>query len=164
MPIKPSVARVRGFFHVTCRRKDGSIRWRVRVRNGVTYQGLDFLFDCGFRGSAAVTWYAGVIAAGGFSAVSSSDTAASHAGWVEYVGVGSRPALSWDAAAGGAISSTGSVSISVTSTGDVRGFFMASSLTVGGSAGVLYATADLGADYGVVVGDTIYLAYDVLMG
>lgn len=149
-----------------CRKPDGKIRWSVSVRNGVTYQGLNHLFDRGFRGSSLRTWYTGLIAAGGFSAVAVTDTGALHGGWTEWLGVsgGNRQALAWNPAVGGLCSSVGSVAMVMSSTGFIRGCFMQSTLAVGNMTDILYATAVLDEDYDVVVADTIYLNYSALMG
>lgn len=149
-----------------CRKPCGKLRWAAVLRNGVTLQGLNHLFDRGFRGITAVSWYTGLIAAGGFSAVDSADTAASHTGWTEWLGVsgGNRQLLSWSAAVGGLKSSVGTVSMVMSSTGLIRGCFMQSTLPVGNATGVLYSTAVLEDDYDVVVADTIYLNYAAQMG
>lgn len=165
MLLVPSdLARVRGFYRVVCRKRGGEIRWKSRLRNGVTYQGLDHLLDRGFRGIAAVTWYAGMIGTGGFTGLLPEDTALSHAGWIEYAGILIRKPLSWGAASGGNISSGGAISLSVTGAGQVRGCLMASESAVGSTAGVLFSTAELDDDYDVGVGDTIFLIYAAQMG
>lgn len=157
------LVQARGLYRLICRKPGGKIRWKAAVRNGVTIQGLNHLFDRGFRGITAATWYAGMIASGGFTALSAADTAASHGGWSEYAGVSSRPALSWLSASGGLKASNGSVSLTVTGSGNVRGCFMASNGTVGSGLGVLYSTGELDDDYPVAVSDTIFLTYAARM-
>lgn len=166
MPIEPAIAIVRGHYRMECRKPCGRLRWARTLRNGVTFEGLNHIFNRGFRGAALSTWHTGIIAAGGFSGVSSGDTAAVHAGWTEWLGVsgGNRTPLTWNPAAGGIVSSVGMVTMVMSSTGLVRGCFMQSSLPVGNLTGVLYSTAVIDEDYDVVVADTIYLNYSALMG
>lgn len=161
MPITPSIAVATGRYRMWCRKPSGKLRWHALLRNGVTFEGLNHLLDRGFRGITSASWYTGLIAAGGFSAVDEDDTAALHAGWTEWTGVsgGNRQLLTWSAAAGGLKSSVGSVAMVMSSTGLIRGCFMQSSLPVGNATGVLYSTAVLEDDYDVEVADTIYLNY-----
>ena len=85
-----------GKMNVECRTRRGEIRWRRVIKNGVTLQGANRCLDRCFNGASDLSWYALLIADSGFIGTSELDTALSHTGWSEFLGVsGSRPAYTF---------------------------------------------------------------------
>jgi hypothetical protein len=145
------------------RRGFNATAWEL-FPNGTTYEGLNYLLDAGFRGASQLSaWFMGVIDQSGYSAVSPSDTAASHAGWSELTGYSQTTRQAWSpgAAATGQLQVTSALSVTMTAARQVRGVFLASSSTKGGTAGKLYATAVLPAYLDVANGATFDWTYAV---
>ncbi len=136
---------VSGVFRCRILNPDGSVfeDW-WDIPNAAVTVGLNYLLNTGFRGVAAITtWYTGLINDSGFTAVASSDTMPSHAGWTELTNYdeAARPTWTPAAAAGGIIANSTAMSYTIDGTRDVRGLFIASVNTKGDSTGTLWATA-----------------------
>ena len=133
------------------------------LRNGVTTAGLNYLLNQGFRaGSRPAGWFIRLIDDAGFSALSSSDTHASHPGWAEFLGVASGQGVAWSppAAADGILATTTPATIGLTASGTIRGAFLASQQATGsGSGPVLYSTAAADAGRAVAAGGSLSLTY-----
>jgi hypothetical protein len=156
---------VRGFVTSRVRDARGNVRtpWHT-FPNGATYVGLNKIGDSAFRNQAAVTqWYCGLIQQAAFSAVSISDTMASHAGWTEeqQYGDATRPPWSPAAAALGVLAIGSAISLQATAEINVRGIFVASSNTKGEAASVLWATAVDGSARNVPNGEFYEFFYSV---
>jgi hypothetical protein len=93
--------------------------------------------------------------------VAAGDTSASHAGWTESTAYsnGTRPAPSWGAAAAGSKAST-ATAYNINGTDTIKGAFLITNSTKGGSTGVLYSAGLFsGGDRAVVNGDTLNVTY-----
>jgi hypothetical protein len=128
------------------RNRDGSIAVdNIRFKNAATVAGMNYLAETGFRsGTAVANWYVGLIAATGFTALDEDDTAGSHAGWTEATWYNEATRRQWSptAAAGGLLEAA--ILTFTNSSGgsqQVRGIFVVSVNTKGGSTGTLWATA-----------------------
>lgn len=134
-----------------------------RLDNAATYQGLNLLQNVMFKGATQVTtWYLTLINASGYSAVSASDTHASHAGWTEFTDFsGSRPAWTPGTPSSGALASSGATDFTISSDGDIRGIAVVSLDTKGSTDGgeYLWATALAGAAVEVANGQTLEVFY-----
>lgn len=152
--------RLRGSFEVECRGPGGALLWRERVQNGITTGGLTDLLSAGFAaGTQRAAWYFGLLEASTFSSLSASDTMSSHAGWTENQDYsGSRPAWS-PTAAGGVALGSGASAFSFTANVSIRGIFLSSSSSKGGSTGILWSTALFGSTRTVVSGSTLSVVY-----
>lgn len=118
----------------------------IRIDNGATTQGMNYLLDAGFRAQAAVTtWYATIINNAAYSAVAVGDTAASHAGWAEWTGYNESVRQTWSPAAAAAGSIANSTAMTFTnnsgSSVTIRGVALFSTNTKGAGTGILWATA-----------------------
>lgn len=131
--------------------------------NGITDEGLDAILDIMMHGSSQITaWLLGLIDASGYTGLAAGDTMASHAGWVEFTtySQGTRPAWQEDAASGQSITNTTLANFSITGGATLKGAFLTSNSTKGGSSGTLWSTALFTTgDLAVINGDTARLKY-----
>ena len=130
-------SRVKGRFIIVHRDADGVLLDRWEVENGATTEGLNYLLNAGFRGSAQIgEWYLGLIDGAGYNAVSASDTAAGHGGWTESIAYsGDRKTWAKNAAASGVLASSGSATFTMSADGTIRGLGVYSDAIKGGISG-----------------------------
>lgn len=151
-----------GVYTVTCYAADGSVRWTDTVRNLVTTAGKNDLLDKYLAGATyTAAWFLGLIDSAGWSAVNVADTAASHSGWTESTAYSNstRPAPSWGAAAAGSKAST-ATAFNINGTATIKGTFLISNSTKGGTTGILYSAGLFtGGDRAVVNGDRLDVTY-----
>lgn len=85
------------------------------------------------------TWYVGLIEDTSWSAFAAGDTMASHSGWTESTAYdeATRPAWPEGAASGQSITNATSVDFTMNATKTIKGFFLTSDNTKGGTAGTL---------------------------
>jgi hypothetical protein len=147
-------------------------KWREKYPNVVTTEGGNYLLDTGLRNQAAIaTWYLGLIAATGYTAVAAADTAAQINGtnqWKEAAGTtgpnygaATRQALTvGNAAAAKSLASSATSNFTMSAAGTIKGTFLASSNVKDGVAGKLYS-AGLFASGDKVLGngDTLQVSY-----
>lgn len=146
-----------GHFTILHTTRDGRV-WRSVFDNMVVNQGLQNILDVSFMGSAATSaWYLGLT--DDTPTVASTDTMASHAGWVEFTGYnGTRKAWT-KVRSDQQLSNTASVAtFSVTSVLTIGGAFLSSTAT-GASTVLMAAGAFTGGDRAVATGDTVQLTY-----
>jgi hypothetical protein len=157
-----------GAFIVQCFDKDGVLKWESAKHNLVVNVGLQDMNAKYFTGSAYTAgWFIGLYGAAASNNPAASDTAASHAGWVEVTAYSqaTRPAATFGtptAANPSVISNSGSpAQFSINGTTTVGGAFLISNNTKGGTTGILFSAADFQApgDRAVVSGDIINVTY-----
>lgn len=128
--------------------RDGVVVDRWSFDNLVTTAGKNDLLDKYFSGSAyTAAWYLGLISSVSYGAgPAAGDTMASHGGWTEAGATnapnyssGTRPAISWNAAASGSKASSSAVAFTFSGSGTVKGGFIAANSTKDGTTGVLYS-------------------------
>lgn len=158
----PEAVHAAGRYTVECRGADGQLKWSDSFSNLVTTAGKNDLLDK-YLGGAAYTaaWFIGLIDSVSYSAVAAGDTASSHAGWIESVAYSNatRPAPSWGAAASSTKAST-ATGFTVNATATIKGAFLISNSTKGGTSGLLYSAGLFsGGDRAVVGGDTLNVTY-----
>lgn len=133
------------------------------VRNAAVTVGLNYLLDAGFRNQTVITaWYIGLIDNSGFTALSSSDTMSSHAGWSEFTGFSNVTRPAWtiaNAAASGSLASSSATSFTINANGTVRGMFLTSDSTISGTTGTLWATATESSGRAVTNGQSLEVFY-----
>lgn len=153
-----------GGFELTITRKSGGVEKYV-FPNGSTTQGRNYLFDAAFRNSGTTAnWYIGLIDKTSFSGLNVADTAASHAGWIEFDDYDESVRQTWTkaAASGGIInaSAASTFTISAVSVGQfLAGAFVTSVNTKGATTGILWATGQFAADIPIQEGDVLNLTY-----
>ena len=134
-----------GAFSCTCYNADGTVAWQVPVFfNGDTTAGLNDMLNAYFGGtSQTTTWYMSLVDNSGWTAFSTNDTSASHAGWSEnqaYTAT-TRPTWTPTTASGGAITTSSNVSFTMNAGATLKGAFITSNNVKGGTSGLLFATA-----------------------
>lgn len=132
--------------------------------NDITNVGKNALFDIMFNSGTQIltaSWFIGLISSTSYSALSATDTMASHAGWTEFTGYSQANRVAWGSGAAASQSVTNSTpaTFDVTSSGTVKGIFVVSNNTKGGTSGTLWSTALFSADVPVVNGDQLKVTY-----
>ena len=161
-----------GVYSAECIGPNGEVKWTETFKNTVTTVGKNSLLDVYLGASTQITtWYFGLISANSYSAISSSDTMSVHTGWREAANSGAsapnpqysqgtRPSASWSAASSGSKSVSAASSFSIITNGTVKGAFLVSNNTKGGSTGVLYSAGLFTAGDKIVGdGDVLNVSY-----
>jgi len=157
-----------GVFHFECYGKDGNLKWKDTAKNLVTKVGLQDMNAKYFSGSGySAAWYIGLVDNAGFSAYSSDDTMASHAGWSESIAYSgsNRGTASFGSATladPSVISNSASqASFSINGTVTIRGAFLTSTQDNTTNTGILFSVADFESpgSRSVVSGDTLNVLY-----
>src|SRR4249920_3881681 len=165
-------AEAHGRYEVECIGADGKLKWRDTIENVVATVGKNLALDTFLAGSAytVVGPFMGLISSTSYSAVAAGDTMTSHAGWLEAGGAnaptysGNRKTAAWSAAASGAKTLSAALVYAITSTGTVKGAFMAygtaASATKDDTGGILWSAGTFSTgDKAVVNGDTLSVSY-----
>lgn len=153
---------VHGRYQIECRDSDGHLVWTDFIDNLVVTVGKNDLLDKYLSGSAyTATWYLGLISSTSYSAIAAGDTAASHAGWTEDTNYSNanRPTPSFAAASGGS-KATSATTFNISGTATIKGCFLISNQTKGGTTGILFSAGLFtGGDKTVASGDTLNVTY-----
>jgi hypothetical protein len=134
----------KGVYLISCRDSLGRVKWREMLRNGITTAGLTNILGTYFGAlTQNADWYFGLIDNAGYSAIAAADTMSSHAGWTENIKYDSetRPAWTMGAAANAAIATSTVTTFATSVNSTIRGIFLASNATKGGTTGILWSTA-----------------------
>lgn len=155
---------LRGFYNVKHFDKAGNLKGTYEFPNGIVDEGLNHLLDTQFNGGTAVDpWYVGLVNNAGFSAFANADTMASHAGWAETSAYGEATRVEWTAGAAASRSVTNAVTLdfSINATVTIKGIFVTSVSTKGGTTGVLWSTAAFTSTIAAENGDTLKVTYTI---
>lgn len=157
-------AEATGIYTVECRDKDGNVRWSDTFDNLVTTSGKNDALDKYLAGATyTAAWYLGLIGSASYTTgPAAGDTAASHGGWVESqdYSQGARPTASFAAASGGSKSLSSAAVFSINAGVTIKGCFLISNATKGGTTGILYSAGLFsGGDKVVQNGDTLNVSY-----
>ena len=158
---------VGGVFRAECYDVDGWFVWQDYLKNGVTDSGIASVLNVYFEAATQITtWYIGLIDNAGFTALASGDTITSHTGWSEVSGSNvsntTRPAWSPGAPSGGAIVNATTTNYNMINSAalTLKGMFLVSDSTKGGTTGLLFSTATFtGGTQAVNNGDTVKITY-----
>lgn len=162
-----------GRYVAECFDKDGNLKWSDTIENVVTQVGKNNMLQAALSGvSYSVTGpYMGLISSDTYSAVSATDTMASHTGWREagatYAPFYTAPRKTavWSPAVSGSMALSSALSFTIITTGGtVKGCFMVygtgAASTIDDTNGVLYSAGLFtGGDKVVGVGDTLQVSY-----
>lgn len=151
-----------GMFTARCFNPDGSLAWEQRFKNGATLEGLTHILATQFHGGAQITtWRLAPINNAGFVGLDRSDTMAAHAGWTEWTSYDEAARQDWVEGdpAGGIIATQTVATFTISAAGTLRGAFLTSSSTKGGTSGVLWATGEFDETMAVVVGQSVQFGY-----
>jgi len=153
--------RAAGKFHVQHLR-DGKLLAEYDAPNGIVDVGLNHILETEFHAGAQITtWYIGLVDNAGFSAFANADTMASHAGWAESSAYteANRPTWTAGAAASRQITNAATVDFSINASVTIKGLFISSNNTKGGTTGTLWSTAAFGSTVALNSGDTLKVTY-----
>lgn len=139
--------------------------WSIDFPNGIVDTGihhaLDRFTDITGPTVTLAPWHAGLIDNASFTGVADADTMASHTGWIENQAFSEavRQQLNFAAAAARTISD--SVSYSINATVTIKGLFVTSDNTKGGTTGTLFSTALFATPPTLVNGNTLTANYSL---
>lgn len=153
-----------GRFRVEHFDKDGKLKGTHEFPNGIVDVGLNHILETQFNGGTPVTaWYIGLINNSGYTALSAANTMASHSGWAETSAYDEATRPEWTAgtAASRSITNGTPIDFSINATTVIRGIFITSVNTKGGTSGVLWATALFASTVSAENGDTLKVTYTV---
>jgi hypothetical protein len=153
-----------GTFFAECYGPDGVLKWRDHAKNIIPNTAIDNALNVLYAaGTPTTSRFMGMVDNAGFSAFAAADTMASHAGWTESTACSNatRPAWSPGAAASQSIANGTQVTFNINATATIKGFFLTSSATLGGTSGNLDATAGLTTPQAVASGDTLKVTYAI---
>lgn len=153
-----------GRYTCECIGPDGKVKWSDTFDNLVTTAGKNDALDKHLAGSGyTAAWYLGLISSTGYGAgPAAADTPASHAGWTEGTGYSnaSRPTAAFSAAAAGSKSFSSALAFNINAAATIKGCFLISNSTKGGTTGILYSAGLFtGGDKVVSDGDTLNVSY-----
>lgn len=139
------------------------VKWEEAINNVITTVGKNNMLDNHYAGSSyTAAWSMGLIDNASFTAVAAADTMASHAGWIESTAYSNanRISAAWSAAAAGVKSLSAALGFSMNATVTIRGGFLCTNNTKGGTTGILNnATAFTGGNQAVNNGDTLNVSF-----
>jgi hypothetical protein len=146
--------------------RDGVKIGEYDVFNDITNVGKNYILDTMFHDGSQIAssaWCIGLISSSGYTALAAADTMGSHAGWTEFTGYSQGTRVAWapGAASGQAITNGTAATFDITGSGTLKGVFVTSQNTKGGTTGTLWATALFNADVPVSNGDQIKITYTV---
>ena len=165
--LDPSRLGVGGYFTIECFDRDGVLLWETTAENGVVNSALDDVLNVYLRGTAQTpNWYIGLVDNAGFTGFAAADSMSSHSGWSENTNFSNANRVQWSPAAssnqGVTNTTTCDFSMNPGSQVTVRGLFLSSDNTKGGTTGKLFATAAFsGGNQAVNNGDTLKVTYTV---
>ena len=115
---------------------------RYRAKNGLTTAGLNDALETLVRQGTLRTWRIGLIDDTDFDEVDVADTMASHAGWTELTSYdeASRPLWGPAAVTGKLAVNSSSVAFTLSADASIKGLFLSSDGTKGGTTGILLCT------------------------
>lgn len=155
--------KLKGKFHVEHIR-NGKVIAKYDFPNAIVDEGLNHILDTEFHGGTPVTtWYIGLVDADGWTDFPDADTMSAHATWQESVAYDETTRGEWTEGAAAARSITNAVTVdfTVSATVTIKGIFISSSLTKGGTSGVLWATGAFGAPPTLNDNDVLKVTYTV---
>lgn len=159
---RPGIAEILKFgfrYDFQCFDHRGRLRWQESFKNLVVTVGKNDALDKYFAGSAyTAAFFLGLVDNAGWSAFAAGDTMASHAGWAESTAYsqGTRPALAFSAASGGSKATSAASVFSINAgTTTLKGGFVATNSTKGGTTGILFSAGAFAANRVVESGDTL---------
>lgn len=155
-----------GLFHVKCYDRRGRLRWEDDAHNMIVSGGLDLTLNCTLRNNTPfTTWYMGLVDNVGFTAFASTDTILVHPGWAENTNYSPSVRNTWTPGAPSSntiVNGTTCNFVMGSGGGVIRGLFIVSDNTKGGTAGTLFSQAPFSAGNQTAnTGDTLQVTYQV---
>jgi len=155
-------------YTVECFAPDGSLKWVEKRCNLVTEEGLDDALNQYLKGSGyTAAFYVGLIDNSIFSAIGATNVASDISvtvatnGWIEFDDYSEavRQVLTLGTVASQEVDNSASkASFNIDATGSLNGVFLATTNTIGGTAGVLYGLVSFPSVRPVGNGDVVNVA------
>jgi hypothetical protein len=142
----------------------GRLLKTYKLNNGITNAGKNYILAAGFQaGAQLANWYMGLIDSAGFAALAATDTMLSHPGWATWLNYSeaTRQQVLTQAVAAQQVTSAAPHVFTMTAAGTLKGIFIVSDATKGGTAGTLWSTALYGVPPVVNNGDIIRNTYTI---
>jgi len=138
-------------------------RW-LRGKNAIVTVALNDLLEVYFKsGTAKPSWFLGLIDDANFDELAAGDSMGSHAGWQEFTAYDEAARQAWTpgTVSGGNINNPAPAVVTITTGGTLKGAFLVSNSTKGGSTGVLWCHGewDSDVDQVVVPGELVKFGY-----
>ena len=155
----------RGRFVIEHVRK-GKVIGTYDMPNGIVNEGKTDILDVYFSDAtqtAGSSWFIGLVDSSGYTALNDADTMSSHSGWNEFTSYSEANRVAWGPGAASAQSITNSspATFNISGSGTLKGIFVVTNNTKGGTSGTLWATALFSADVPVSNGDQLRVTYTV---
>lgn len=144
--------------------RDGKIIAVYDGKNLITNAGKNSLLNVMFQAATQITaWYIGLVDNTSFSAFAAADTMASHAGWIENTGYSDATRIAWSVGASSSqsITNASAAVFNINATSTIKGIFITSVSTKGGSTGTLWSGVAFAANISVTSGDQLKITYTV---
>lgn len=156
----------KGRFVIEHRDKNGRLKGKYEIPNGIVNEGKDKILDVMFNDGTAVannSWYIGLVDNSGYTGLAAADTMSSHSGWNEFTSYSEANRVAWGSGAAASQSTTNAspATFNISGSGTVKGVFVTSNNTKSGTSGLLWATALFSADVPVSNGDQLKVTYTV---
>lgn len=148
------------------RRKSGNLYLREEqdFANLINTTAKTLILNTMFRAAtqiAAASWFAGLVNNSGFTAFAAGDTMSSHSGWTEWTNItqATRPLWGQGDAVSASITNASAIQFDINATGTIKGIFITSNNTIGGTSGTLWTGSAFTSNVDVVNGDQIRSTY-----
>lgn len=165
MNLNDNVLHPAGVYNITHYR-NGIAIGEYQIDNLVVNEGKQDFLNTYFTGGTQIlanSWFMGLLDNSGFTGIVATDTAASHGGWVEFTGYSQSTRPLWGQVAPGTgittITNTTPATFDITGTGTLKGGFIISNSTKGGTSGKLWAAAAFPSPVAVTSGDQVKVTY-----
>lgn len=157
-----------GWLNIQVFDSKGREKFATQCRNLVVNVGKNNILTVYFADgtqTASSSWFMGLMSDTGFTGIAAGDTMSSHAGWNEFTGYSqaNRPLWGQAAPAAGVTSITNAtpVTFDITSSATLKGGFIVTNNTKGGTTGTLWAAALFSAAVPVNNGDQMKCTYNL---
>lgn len=145
--------------------KNGQLLGNYLYTNTIVNVGKNAILDIMFGGETQITeWFCGLIQDDNYTGIAAADTIASHAGWEEFTGYSdNRKQWEPEAASSQIITNSTPMEFAITSGKTLKGIFIVSNVTKGGTTGTLWSAGLFTSDLSVNNGDTLRITYTLSM-
>lgn len=157
-----------GWLNIQVFDSQGREKYASQCRNLVVNAGKTDILTVYFADGtqkASSSWFMGLMSDVGFTGINATDTASSHAGWAEATGYSQSARPLWGQAAPSAgvttITNASPVTFDITASATLKGGFIISQSTKGGTTGILWAAALFSAAVPVNNGDQMKCTYSL---
>lgn len=147
--------------------RDGKLLRTIEGHNLVTNVGKNYALGVAFVSTTQIgtsSWVIGLISDDSYTGIVVGDTMSSHAGWTEFTGYSEANRVAWgQGAVASQVTTNASPAVfSITSADTIKGFFVTSQNTKGGTTGTLWSgVLFTSGDTPVINGDELRVTYSL---